>query len=607
MIYARSFITAFITCAILLSVTQPAYPSYNSEAAHKYAVASQRLSDLRKSSKKKKYRSYWIDCIHTFELVEKRYPRSPSAADACFDRAGVYQELYQFNRYSKDLDQSIQGYGRCQNAYPRHARAPEALFHIIELSLDYRKDNASAAEANEKLTKTYPDSAWTAKARARITPTVLRAPKSKSDREIRKTPVPVIATTGKSKPAGIVKSIRYWSGGDYTRIVIDQDKEIKFQAQELKDRLVFDLLNTRLDPTVDKDPLPVNDGILRQVRAAQYAPDIVRVVLDLASIKSYVAFPLHDPDRLVIDVTGEGGRGAEPRVASADTVTQQAEPAESEQEPEEKEEPKTAPQTTAPPPAKMPEARNGDAKLSLSRQLGLKIKTIAIDAGHGGYDPGAIGKNGLKEKTITLDIAKRLATLVRDRLGCNVVMTRDRDVFIPLEERPFIAKSKRADLFVSIHVNATRKRRTRGIETYVQSLTASDRDAMATAARENAMSTKKLSELKTELDRIFADLTRDDKIEESLYLADSVQGSLVNNLRQVNRHADDLKARIKRAFFYVLINTEMPSILAEVGFISNPDEEKLLKSDAYRQSIAEALYQGVKKYVEARGQQIAGR
>jgi N-acetylmuramoyl-L-alanine amidase len=419
-------------------------------------------------------------------------------------------------------------------------------------------------------------------------------------------PVPVIAAPGRSKPAGIVKNIRYWSGGDYTRIVIDQDKEIKFKAQELKDRLVFDLLNTRLDPSVDKDPLPVNDGILRQVRAGQYAPDIVRVVLDLASIKSYVAFPLHDPDRLVIDVTGEGGRGGEPRVASAETDTQQQEKIEDEQKPEIVAEPKTEPLTTAPSPSKVPEAKNSNEKLSLSRQLGLKIRTIAIDAGHGGHDPGAIGKSGLKEKNITLDIAKRLAELVKERLGCNVVMTRDRDAFIPLEERPFIAKSKGADLFVSIHVNATRKRTTRGIETYVQSLRASDRDAMATAARENAMSTKKLSELKTELDRIFADLTRDDKIEESLYLADSVQGSLVNNLRPINRHANDLKARIKRAFFYVLINTEMPSILAEVGFISNPEEEKLLKSDSYRQSIAEALYQGVKKYVEARGQQTAG-
>jgi len=254
----------------------------------------------------------------------------------------------------------------------------------------------------------------------------------------------------------------------------------------------------------------------------------------------------------------------------------------------------------------MADGKNDSQNLSLSRQLGLKIKTIAIDAGHGGRDPGAIGKNGLREKNITLDIARRLAVLVKDRLGCNIVMTRDRDVFIPLEERPAIARMKGADLFVSIHINASPKRKTRGIETYVQSLTASDREAMATAARENAMSTKKLSELKSELDRIFADLTRDDKIEESLYLADAVQGSLISSLKPVNRHADDLKAKVKRAFFYVLINTEMPSILAEVGFISNPDEEKLLRKESYRQSIAEALFQGVKKYVEARSPQMMG-
>ncbi len=611
MIRGRSFIAAFMACAILLFVSTPVYPSYNTEAGRKYAVASQRLADLRKSNKKKKYRSYWIDCVRTFELVEKRYPKSPNAADACFDRAGIYQELYQYNKYSKDIGEALQSYRKCQSSYPNHARAPEALYRIIEISLQYKKDSALASDTFSMLSKDYPDSTWTAAAKARVSPAERKAKRPKPDPETRKMPAPLVAVPGKSKPAGIVKNIRYWSGGDYTRIVIDQDKAIKFQVQELKDRLVFDLLNTRLDPSVDKDPLPVNDGILKQVRAGQFAPDIVRVVLDLASIKSYVAFPLHDPDRLVIDVTGEGGKGAEPRVASADTDTQQKAEAAVEQKTEPKPEPKaelkTEPQHSGTSVPRMPEIKNnGSEKLSLSRQLGLKIQTIAIDAGHGGHDPGAIGRSGLKEKTITLDIAKRLAALVKERLGCNVVMTRDRDVFIPLEQRPFIAKSKGADLFVSIHVNATRKRNTRGIETYVQSLRASDREAMATAARENAMSTKKLSELKNELDRIFADLTRDDKIEESLYLADAVQGSLVSNLRPINRHAGDLKAKLKRAFFYVLINTEMPSILAEIGFISNPEEEKLLRTDSYRQSIAEALYQGVKKYVEARGQQMAG-
>jgi len=600
----RSCIAAFMACAIQLLVAAPAYPSYNTEAGHKYSVACQRLSDLRKSPKKKKYRSYWIDCIRTFELVEKKYPRSPSAGDACFDRAGVYQDLYNFNRYSKDLDQAVHVNQYCQTTYPKHGRAPEALYHIIELTPDNKKDSALAVESFAKLTRLYPDSSWTSKAMARFSPPA-RSNQIKRQQEvvIRKMPEPAPAASGKTKPKGIVTGIRHWSEGAYTRIVIDQNNTVAFQAKELKnpDRLVFDLLNARVGKSLSKEPLPINDGILKQVRASQYAPDVVRVVLDLASIKSYAAFPLRDPERLVIDVTGERGKETESPVASTGTGTQQT--AENRAQSEEQAEPEQ--QITPHPPASAPEVKNSDsAKLSLSRQLGLKIKTIAIDAGHGGHDPGALGKSGLKEKTITLDIAKRLAILVKERLGCTVVMTRDKDVFIPLEQRPFIAKSKGADLFVSIHVNANRKRKARGVETYIQSLRASDRDAMATAARENSMSTKRLSELKSELDRIFADLAKDDKLEESLQLAHAVQGSLVDTMKPIKGNVMNLG--VKRAFFYVLINTEMPSILAEVGFISNPDEEKMLRMDSYRQSVAEALYQGVKKYVEARSPQTMG-
>ena len=601
LIRGRTCIAAFTACAILLFTAIPAFPSYNSDAGRKYTIACQRLADLKKSPKKKKYRSYWLDCIQTFELVEKKYPKSPSAADSCFDRAGVYFDLYRYNKYSKDLSDSIQVYGKCQAAYPKHTRAPEALFHVIELSLDYKKDRVFAEDTYSLISKTYPNNVWTKKARARLGPIANK--KKKQEPEIKKMPTPVIAAAKPAKPVGVVKNIRYWSGGAYTRIVIDQDKPVKFQARELKDpdRLVFDLLSAQLHPSIDKDPLPVNDGILQQVRANQYAPDVVRVVLDLASIKSYAAFPLHDPERLVIDVTGEGGRTSETQAASSSTGTMvKPESAETSTQA------KVEPQRTKPQPMpKMPEVKNNDgAKFSLSSQMGLKIKTIAIDAGHGGHDPGAIGQNGLKEKTVTLDIAKRLAALVKDRLGCNVVMTRDKDVFIPLDQRPFIAKSRNADLFVSIHVNAHRKRKTRGIETYIQSITASDREAMATAARENAMTTKKLSELKTEVDKILAALDRDNKLEDSLQLAHAVQGSLVDNVKPIQPHVVNLG--VKRAFFYVLINTEMPSILAEVGFISNPDEEKLLQKDAYRQKIAESLYQGVKNFIDARSPQMMG-
>jgi len=446
----------------------------------------------------------------------------------------------------------------------------------------------------------YPDSIWTDKARTRLG---LFVSKQKREPEIKIMPVPVLASPGKTKPAGVVQKIRYWSGGAYTRIVIEQNRSVRFQAQELKnpDRLVFDILNSRVGDSIDKDPLPVNDGILKQVRASQYAPDIVRVVLDLASIKSYAAFPLHDPERLVIDVTGEGGITEESQVPSIESGTQPQQ----ENTGENKTEPKAEPYRQTTPPVQTPTFKNNDdEKLSLSRQMGLKIRTIAIDAGHGGHDPGAIGKNGLKEKAVTLDIAKRLAALVKERLGCEVIMTRDRDVFIPLDQRPFIAKSRGADLFVSIHVNANRKRKARGIETYIQGLQASDREAMATAARENAMSTKRLSELDSEIDKILKDLKQDNKLEESLQLAHTVQASLVGTMMPEQRQVVNLG--VKRAFFYVLINTQMPSILAEVGFISNPDEEKQLRKDSYRQSIAEALYQGVKKYIDTRAPQLIG-
>ncbi len=607
----RSCIAAFMACAILLLYSASAYPSYNSEAGRKYSIACQRLTELRKSPNKKKYRSYWMDCIRTFELVEKKYPKSPTAGDACFDRAGIYRELYQHNKFSKDVEESLQVYGKCQNAYPKHSRAAEALYHIIELALDYRKDSALAAETFAKLTNAYPDSEWTGLAKTRISPsarTERKNMKRKQEPEIRRMPVPVIAAPGKARPAGIVKTIRHWSGGAYTRIVIDQDKPIVFQAQDLKhpDRLVFDLLNARLDDSINKDPLPVNDGILKQVRASQYNPDTVRVVLDLASIKSYVAFPLRDPDRLVIDVTGEGGRVLEGTVASTESGTQ---PDTEKENQDDKEGPqaetKTEPKVkTVIPPIQTPNVNNDNERLTLSRQMGSKIRTIAIDAGHGGHDPGAIGKSGLKEKTITLDIAKRLAVLVKDRLGCKVVMTRDRDVFIPLDQRPFIAKSRNADLFVSIHVNANRRRKAKGIETYIQGLQASDREAMATAARENAMSTRTLSELDSDVDKILKDLKVDNKLEESLQLAWTVQNSLVDTTKPVQTRVVNLG--VKRAFFYVLINTNIPSILAEVGFISNPEEEKLLRKESYRQSIAEALYQGVKKYVDARSPQMMG-
>jgi N-acetylmuramoyl-L-alanine amidase len=605
-IRSRSCIAALLACIILLLYSTPAHPSYNSDAEHRYAVSSQRLADLKKSSKKKKYRSYWIDCLRTFESVEKKYPKSPSAADACYDRADLYSELFQISRLTHDLDSAMQTYGKCETTHPKNPKAPEALYHIIDLSVEYKRNESAASKAYARLSDTYSGSPWTDRARTRLG---IVAKPAKAEPKIRK------ATRRPS--TGVVTGIRHWSEGSYTRIVIDQSRPINFETRELKDRLVFDLSNARV-PKENKEPVPINDGILKQVRVSQYTPDTVRIVLDLASIKSYEAFPLREPDRLVIDVAGENPDNAATATPSSDgtgdissttagSTSLSSGKTETESEivsagggPDQK----ATSNRTGHPAVVQAGPNNDGERLTLSRQLGLKVKTIAIDAGHGGYDPGAIGKSGLREKDITLDIARRLSALVKDRLGCNVVMTRDKDVFIPLDKRPFIAKARSADLFVSIHVNATRKRKTKGIETYVQGLKASDREAMATAARENAMSERSLGELDTEIDRMLKDLKKDDKIEESIQLAGTVQAALIDSVKPAQNTVVD--HGIKSAFFYVLMNTNMPSILAEVGFISNPEEEKLLKKASYRQSIAEALFEGVKKYVDARSPQMMG-
>ena len=568
----------FISTALLVLAASNAL-SLPSEAARMYSTASDRLTDLKKSSKKK-YRSYWIDCVKLFERVEKKHPKTANAADSCFARAGVYLDLARLNRSRRDLRESGRIFSECQTVYPKHAMAPEALFRAVEIALDDRNNTRTAAGNYRKLVEHYPDNPWTDKARLR-----LGLPDQKRKKE------PEIRAAASPSPQGnaTVKEVRAWSGGSHTRVVIDLDGPFSFEAHQLRDpdRLFFDLKKTRAADTLNRDPLPIDDGILKQVRSSQFDPDTVRVVLDLASLKSYMAFPLREPDRLVIDVTGQDGPG------DSDAASQPVSSAGS------------AALTETPTAA--PSAANhdgGDQKLSLSRQMGLKVKTIAIDAGHGGHDPGAVGKYGLKEKDVTLDVARRLAVLVKEELDCNVIMTRDKDEFVGLEERPALAKTKGADLFVSIHVNAHRRRTARGIETYIQGLQASDRDAMETAARENAMSMKRLSELGSEIERILADLKKDDKIEESIQLAHTVQASLVDTIRPAQKSVVNLG--VKRAFFYVLINTEMPSILAEVGFISNQEEEKLLKTSAYRQKIAEALFDGIKKYMDSMSPKMAG-
>jgi N-acetylmuramoyl-L-alanine amidase len=255
--------------------------------------------------------------------------------------------------------------------------------------------------------------------------------------------------------------------------------------------------------------------------------------------------------------------------------------------------PAPTPSPAARPVEPAPVQPNRSGSISLARQLGLGARRIVVDAGHGGHDPGTIGRAGLQEKDLVLDVAQRLRDLLREELGAEVLMTRASDVFIPLEERTAIANSKGADLFLSIHANSSRNARARGIETYFLNF-AKNAHAQDVAARENAISAATLKDLQG----LVKAIALNSKIDESHDFAASVQEALVKDLR---RHygADIVDRGVHTAPFYVLIGANMPSILAEIAFVSHPEEERRLKTPEYRERIARSLLSGVRAYLEA--------
>ncbi|RLF30642.1 MAG: N-acetylmuramoyl-L-alanine amidase, partial [Thermoplasmata archaeon] len=230
-------------------------------------------------------------------------------------------------------------------------------------------------------------------------------------------------------------------------------------------------------------------------------------------------------------------------------------------------------------------------EVALAKQLALGVRRIVIDPGHGGKDPGAIGYyRSVKEKNVTLEVSKRLARKIREKLGCETILTRDRDVFLSLEERTAIANTKGADIFVSIHANANRNKRCHGIETYFLNL-ATDNEAIMVAARENATSTKNISDLEA----ILNDLLKNAMVSESSRLAGHVQHALIQKLKPRYKRVQD--KGVKQAPFYVLLGAQMPSILVEIAFLTNPTECRRLNSASYQERVADAIATGIQNYI----------
>ena len=432
---------------------------------------------------------------------------------------------------------------------------------------------------------------------------------------------PTPAPSAPATKLATIKDIQRAVLPDAVRITIELDAETTFHEERLDgpSRVFVDFASTRTVAALQDKTLRFDgDGDpVHQIRIGRHADNVTRVVLDAIGVSTYSVYPLYQPYRLVIDcvrtplvpraaVPAQTTMAAPARVPAAKAVA--------------------LPPLKGPPLvqdlvfalaaarpgdpsalqglADVPEAaslgppaigafsapdRNLAGGFSIARQLGLGVSRIVIDPGHGGHDPGAIGKDGISEAELVLDVALRLEKLLVKTPGLVVILTRRTDDFVPLQERTAMANREGADLFLSIHANASSSDLARGVETYYLNF-ASNLSTAAVAARENAASGQSMGAVPDFVKSIV--LTN--KLDESRDFATDVQRAMIEKLRGTNKTVKDLG--VKQAPFMVLIGAAMPSVLAEISFVTNQPEAKLLKGSAYRQRIAEALFAAVRKY-----------
>jgi N-acetylmuramoyl-L-alanine amidase len=579
-------------------------------------------------------RSYFQSAVESYQFLVHEYPASKYCQDALLRAAKLQREQL------GDAAVAKKTYEDFLKRYPRSPRKREVQEALAELAL--LQDSEAPVAKNSAAE----NPAMAAPAR--------EEPRGESSAHFGG------KSGGRSETSEIprVRRIRASANGEATRVTIDLENSVQYMSGRIAnpDRIFFDLHAARLTPEVARGNIHVEGGLLTAVRVAQNHVGVVRVVLDVNGVKDYTASLSSNPTQLLIDLYGNSpaapvrtaksksgkqtstqesnGSDAAPNddsdaVQNAATKSAKISPPSSSDSPAgnsknaisgamngsnaasssstvarntipsaKNAQPKSVKATSAstkpdlilPATAPLP---TRDGQSTLTRALGLKIGRIVIDPGHGGHDTGTIGPTGLMEKDLCLDVALRLGKIIEQRLpGADVVYTRSDDTFIPLEERTNIANQAKADLFISIHANSSRDHAARGTETYYLNLKGSA-EAMEVAARENATAQEGVHELQDLVKKI----ARTEKIDESREFAEDIQDSLS---KRIQKSGKSMKNRgVRKAPFVVLIGADMPSILTEISFLSNPADEQLLKKPEQRQKVAEGLYQGVASYLQS--------
>ncbi len=586
-------------------------------------------------------RSQYESVIAAYRRIVLEAPVSTKADGSAFQIAELTAQMGRQLKDDAALFSAVSEYKFLRREYPTSKHRLESL---LAIGLIYKNDLGDVADgqaALEELVRDYPKSDSARKARAELesmetadlNPSNKNAAPSDAKTATKKDPKE-LARLVKNGELVRVTAVEHRTTPEYTRVTIDLEQDVEFASQHIDnpDRIFFDLKNAYVTSALKGKSFDVDDGLVKKIRVAQFQPGKARIVIETEENATYNASLLLNPPRLIIDVHNDEGSAKPTIVASTRTpdppadsgsekvaaipakVVQSSTPGTPkkvivEADDDRVSEAPARASKKSPPTLTKATARTGKRQVaslgreaeptltgdrSLIRALGLKIGKIVIDPGHGGHDTGTIGPNGLLEKDLVLDVSRRLGKLLEARLGAGVVFTRRDDTFIPLETRTSIANQEQADLFVSVHANSSRDPDARGVETYYLNFTSSP-EALEVAARENAASEKDIHELQDLVKKI----ALREKIDESREFAADVQQSLHNGLSARNGVIRD--RGVKKAPFVVLIGANMPSILAEISFLSNPADEKKLKTPEYRQRIAESLYRGVSRYVNGLG------
>jgi len=617
-------------------------------ASSQFARAEEQRAALNSKPTEKRTLADYKQVVAGYRRVAMITPRAPEVPNSLLAVAELYTEMG--DRFGRSYYQSaVDSYEFLVREYPTNKYCQDAILRVAKLQREQLGDSSLATKTYEDFLKKYPHSPRKREAQEALAelallqnsdaPTATNSAAANSNaaspatEEVQASARVHSGGRAASLPdAGEiprVRRIRATANGDATRVTIDLEDSVQYVSGRIAnpDRIFFDLHAARLAPEVARGNIHVDGGLLTAVRVAQNHNGVVRVVLDVNGVKDYTASLINNPPQLLIDLYGNSTESAPVRTAQANKTQQVAEnsdesaPANSKSAIDNsmggtaaRSNPSAATRNSLPSatnvksksvkaaatntkpdlirPASAPQPTR-DGQSTLTRALGLKIGRIVIDAGHGGHDTGTIGPTGLMEKDLCLDVALRLGKIIEQKLpGADVVYTRSDDTFVPLEERTNIANQAKADLFLSIHANSSRDHAARGIETYYLNLKGSA-EAMEVAARENASSQEGVHELQDMVMKI----AKTEKIDESKELAEDVQDSLAKRIQKTNK---PVKNRgVRKAPFVVLIGADMPSILTEISFLSNPADEQLLKKPENRQRVAEGLYQGVASYLES--------